>query len=127
MPRTTPAAMAIAIASISVNESTRALSTPPRQIAKASALRRNRHFGAGEPDARVIDVRASGEEADELGERRGAESTPRNRIAQRGDQLAVVERSEQQVLVARSGPKLGAQPGNRWLEVRCRRFGHVLG
>src|SRR5947207_5223180 len=114
IPRTTPAMPAIATAAVSVTSS------------KREPLRRNHHVGSREADARVADVRTSREEADELGERGGAKATLWNRIAQRLDQLAIVECREQHVFIARRRSELGAKARDPRLEVRRRRLGHVL-
>src|SRR6266542_2460265 len=115
MPRTTPAMPAIAMTAVVVATSKRA------------PLFRDRHLGAREADARIADVRAGGEKADELGERRRAEVTLGRRIAQRLDQLSIVERGEQNVFVARRRSELGAKARDPRLEVRCGRLGNVIG
>src|SRR6266511_925172 len=94
IPRTTPAMPAIATAALSVKKS------------KRQPLGRNHHVSARDADARVADVRASREEADELGERGGAKAALGRRIAQRLDQLAIVERREQHVFIARRRSEL---------------------
>src|SRR6185437_13187664 len=125
MPRTAPAAIAIAAATISVAGSMRARGCegPTRRCA---ALRRYRQLGSGEADARMVDVLACGKEADELGKRRRAETAFGYGIAQLRDELLVVERREQHVLVARRGAEFAAKTRYPWLDVCGGRFGDVF-
>jgi hypothetical protein len=95
LPRTTPAIPAIAIAVANGKR--------PKH-----PLRGNNHVGAGEADTRIADVRARREEADKLGKRARARSTLAFRIAQRLNQLTIVESRQQDVFVARRRAQRGA-------------------